>query len=1113
MVELLKALGSGNNTERQQAEKMFQQAKVGSPDQLIQGLMSIVGDNAADEAVVRQAAVLMRQCCSNSGGDKDFVFAKLAPQAKQEVASLLLQRFETCQIAKTKQKVGDIIMKLAEATSDEKDQRGYLAPGQRGWPTLLPAVFRMAAPTQPDVGLLDAAIRLLKDLVSSSQKEISAAQAELGAVVQGTLGHQDLKIRAAAFILVCEMVGVLEKKVWAPLTATGPVLVQILQQLCQESRFDDVAECLQTYLEVATVEPDFFKSQLQSSMEPAKTLAQLIKTRTGVEEGIRVLAVEWLTVYCEKKPKWLAKTLPAFAGLALECTMDLMLEVQDGESALKEWAERMDDEEGEEDMDELYHNGEECIDRIVENMGMEAVSSNLFDLIGNFANQTSWQAKLAALTAVKQTVEYVEDEVHMNEMAKLLLAHLDHPHPRVRCTAAHALGQLANDQAPHFQDAWHKTVMPKLLQLFDDQVDRVASMGMSAFVSFGEELDNALMCDYAKAFMEKLVSRLQSSKHRMVLEESITSIAVIAGVIGKEFCVYYDAMMPLLKRLVMTATGEKEYRLRGKAFECLSLLGLAVGKEKFLPDARDAIAQILQTDMSNSDNELLRDYIKEASERICKCLKQDFAQFLPALMPNIFNSLILNAEEAGAAGVATKGENDDEYVEFTTSSGKLVKVRSSKFEEIVQNVQLINTFCDEMEGSYYDSIQVTAQNLLPLMVSSDEAMLLCNEIRASAYKAWAALIKCAKLGAEQRQQPPVIANELVMTVLQRVVPNMAADTDAESIKDAADGLSECLKNAPVGCLKGPEVAQLAGSLFSLIEMSWKRQAEEDKDRLADKASAPAELQGDEDDHDGDEEEDSARRCLEDAIGSLMQVSPDDFAAQVLSTCGERLTQWLQHKQCRALALFLGCDLLDKLKEKSQPVWSVMMPAIFSGLHDEDADIRIPCAYAVGLAAPLPSFAQAAPDAFRKLAALVTAPPPKKKDDQGKIAMDNCVSALFLLARYQSPQCPPEINAWQFVVNKLPIRDDEDEAKKVHRGLVELIAEQNAGLLGPDNCHLGKVLSALAEVYKQEGLSTTEIDTGICNLFKRLPLEAVSRLAASFSEKQQKKIEKMLSGTA
>ena len=63
----------------------------------------------------------------------------------------------------------------------------------------------------------------------------------------------------------------------------------------------------------------------------------------------------------------------------------------------------------------------------------------------------------------------------------------------MRFTALHGLGQLANDQSPHFQETSHQQVMPVLTRKMDDQVDRVASMAMSAFVSFGEELDNSLM--------------------------------------------------------------------------------------------------------------------------------------------------------------------------------------------------------------------------------------------------------------------------------------------------------------------------------------------------------------------------------------------------------------------------------------------------------------------------------------------------------------------------------------------------------------------------------------------------------------------------------------------
>eukprot|EP00435_Cladocopium_sp_Y103_P034789 s1906_g9.t1 len=161
--------------------------------------------------------------------------------------------------------------------------------------------------------------------------------------------------------------------------------------------------------------------------------------------------------------------------------------------AANEWIERMDDEEGEEDEDELFHTGEECIDRVAEAASMETIGNSLFRLIGHFSQQDSWQAKHAALAAVKQTVEYVEEQGHVDEMARLLLSHVDHPHPRVRFTALHGLGQLANDQSPHFQETSHLQVMPVLTRKMDDQVDRVAAMAMSAFVSFGEELDNSLM--------------------------------------------------------------------------------------------------------------------------------------------------------------------------------------------------------------------------------------------------------------------------------------------------------------------------------------------------------------------------------------------------------------------------------------------------------------------------------------------------------------------------------------------------------------------------------------------------------------------------------------------
>merc|ERR1711865_317702 len=164
-----------------------------------------------------------------------------------------------------------------------------------------------------------------------------------------------------------------------------------------------------------------------------------------------------------------------------------------------------------------------------------------------------------------------------------------------------------------------------------------------------------------------------------------------------------------------------------------------------------------------------------------------------------------------------------------------------------------------------------------------------------------------------------------------------------------------------------------------------------------------------------------------------------------------------------------------------------------------------------LSAPLPDFGEAAPQAFKTLAQLVSAPAPKKRNERQKIAVENAVAALLMLARYQAVHCPPEIPAWQLVVSKLPLKEDNAEARVVHEAIVDLVAEQHAGLLGKDNAHLAKVLSCLAEVYDQEEMSTKAIDAKILKVFQALPRENIMAVGQGFTEKQQKRVERMLAG--
>mmetsp|Transcript_76341 Transcript_76341/g.182761 ORF Transcript_76341/g.182761 Transcript_76341/m.182761 type:complete len:1118 (-) Transcript_76341:59-3412(-) len=1110
-VELLKGLQTSDNSVRQQAETMYQQAKQAEPDNLIVGMMTVLGSADVDEGVRRHDCVLLRQLVTR-GSEKDFVYARVSDAHKKEVANELLRRYEQEKSPAMQKKIGEVVSKLAEYVCDKDDPRGSLAPGNpSGWPALLPLVFRMAdTSTASSVESCESALRLLKDCVPTLKDQIVEAAAQLGQIIQNGLASPQMKHKVATFLLVCEIVTETEKKAWAPLLSTVGVLVQVLTALAQNKEEDLLQECIQAFTDVATVEPDFFKAQLQQSLEPAKFMATVARTREA-DSGLRGLAIEWLVSYVEKRMKFLSKSVPDFINLTLECCMSLMLEVDESEGKLKEWIERMDDEEGEEDEDELFHTGEECIDRVAEAAQMEVIGQSLFRLIGHFSQQESWQAKHAALAAVKQTVEYVEEKEHVDEMAKLLLAHVDHPHPRVRFTALHGLGQLANDQSPHFQETSHQQVMPVLTRKMDDQMDRVAAMAMSAFVSFGEELDNSLMVAYARPLMEKLVMKLTNSQHRGVREEAITSIAVIAGVMEQDFVQYYDSIMPMLKQFVMTCTSKKENRLRGKSFECMSLLGIAVGKEKFLNDAKEAIGAMMSTQVEADD--VQREYIKEASERICTCLKKDFAQFLPPLLPGIFRNLRLDElnNQAGNSGA----DDDDDYVKVLTGDGKTVRVHTEKFQDMMQSVQLLHTFVTEMEGGYFEAIPDTAKVLLPLLTATDEMSMLCDEVRGTALQVWSLLIKSARVGAQERAQNNEMAKELLKTGLQAVFGQLEQNQETDFLQEISSGIAECIKNVGPGVLGSDEVQTLTSRIFALVDQSLQRSAKHANEEAKAKHEAsalPQELHGgdeDEEDHDPKAEEDQLRRNYEEVLGAMMKVSPAEFLP-CLPRCAERIQQWVATKEHKVLGLYLVCDLLEHLKEHSESAWPIFMPKIFENIFDTDADARTAAAYAVNLAAPLPKFAEASPEVFKALARVLSGAKPKKREEKARIALDNAVAAMLSMLKEKGQLCPPDVQAWDMVLSKLPLRDDCEEAKKVHEKLIDLVLAQNQGLLGADNRNLGKVLSILAEIYKQEDICSKECDEKVLRIFKSLPQNLLVGAAANFTEKQQKKIEKMLS---
>merc|ERR1719159_2308487 len=125
--------------------------------------------------------------------------------------------------------------------------------------------------------------------------------------------------------------------------------------------------------------------------------------------------------------------------------------------------------------------------------------------------------------------------------------------------------------------------------------------------------------------------------------------------------------------------------------------------------------------------------------------------------------------------------DDPAYMSAVVTGGKVVKVKNSKFEEMKNAVNLLQTFCVELGGAYSECTQMTAEALLPLLVVPEDVPVFLDEVREAAFKTWAALIKSSRAGAAERGGTDALTPQLLQTMLSRVSAGMETDVDPETI--------------------------------------------------------------------------------------------------------------------------------------------------------------------------------------------------------------------------------------------------------------------------------------------------------------------------------------------
>ncbi|OEH80637.1 heat repeat-containing protein [Cyclospora cayetanensis] len=703
---LLEATLNPDSAVRREAESRITELKKGAPDVFVSCLLQTLGEHPAEQLRL-QAAVLLRS--SAFGGSLDGetnVWGRLSQQTRENVKTSLIRCVEN-ESSKTVR--SNICNTAADLACD-------LVPIDQ-WPTLGPQLLSLIYTNEPHKQ--QGALHILSEVIPALGPQLGSTDGgpQLAALVRGCLSTaKPAETRAEALSLLVALVEDAQRSIYRKVgTAESPVALLViaaieaaLRQAGAEVTQGEAPDCQLAErvlgLVVQLLEADrgggaaLFKGHvslvldyllslanagkaLPSLAEPGAACAATADKAEGFET-VRRLAIEAVLCYAEQKPQTIAgctESLKETIATLLRC----MLEAQ-GED-YEDWFQS-----GEESDDDqrMYDIGEEGLDRVArcfDEHDDEAVGSSgsrrkreslsaatnmlplLAELIKPFLVQEHWVYRFVALMAISQTVEYIPsgEEQQLAAVVDTVAKGLRDSDFHVRFAACQCLGQLSLDHAPTVQHEYSHVLLEPLIGCFSDPTPRVRSHACAAFVNFAEELEKKQMREIVQVVMPKILQLADTSSPLLVRQHAITCVAVIAGVLEKEFQPYYSAVLPALLRLVQETNPQGTHtetvllsNLKCKAIEAASIVGYSVGREVFAPDSGFVMEQLLQLynateapltadSKSNStssttdgdETETVREYLTEAIARLCRVMEADFIPFLGRLLPQLFSVL------------------------------------------------------------------------------------------------------------------------------------------------------------------------------------------------------------------------------------------------------------------------------------------------------------------------------------------------------------------------------------------------------------------------------------------------------------------------------------------
>ncbi|KAJ9541237.1 hypothetical protein OSB04_027743 [Centaurea solstitialis] len=1097
---LISHLMSAANDQRSTAETLFNLCKQNHPDTLVLKLSHLLHSSPHPEARAMSAVLLRRILTLASDSDSDSqtltLYPSLSPPTQSTLKSTLLDSVSRESSKSISKKLCDTVSELASLVLPEN-----------GWPELLPFMFQCV--TSGNSRHRESALLIFAQLAQYIGETLVPHLDTLHAVFLGCLGSGiDPDVRIAALGASINFIQCLEKASDRDkFHDLLPLMMQTLTEALNSGEESTAQEALELLIELAGTEPRFLRKQIA---EVVGAMLQIAEAET-LEEGTKHLAVEFVITLAEARERapGMIRKLPQFIKRLFEILMKMLLDVEDDPAWYTAEVEHEDAGET-----SNYSVGQECLDRLSISLGGNTIVPVVSEILPGYLAAPEWQKHHAALIALAQIAEGCSKVMTKNleQVVSMVLNSFQDPHPRVRWAAINAIGQLSTDLGPDLQNQFHHLVLPALASAMDDfQNPRVQAHAASAVLNFSENCTPELLKPYLDGIVGKLLILLQNAK-QMVQEGALTALASVADSSQEHFQKYYDAVMPYLKTILVNASDKANRMLRAKSMECISLVGMAVGKDKFKDDAKQVMDVLvsLQGSQLETDDPTIS-YMLQAWARLCKCLGQDFLPYMSVVMPPLLHSAQLKPDVTitSADSDADIDESDDESIETITLGDKRIGIKTSVLEEKATACNMLCCYADELKEGFFPWIDQVAPTLVPLL-----KFYFHEEVRKAAVSAMPELLRSAKLAVEKGQSQgrnESYVKQLSDYIIPALVEALHKEPETEICSSMLDAINECLQICgPI--LDESQVRSIVEEMKQVITASSARRNERaERVKAEDFDAEEGEMLKEE-----NEQEEELFDQVGDCLGTLLKIFKGPFLPLFDELVPYLMPMWGKDVTAeeKRIAICIFDDVAEHCREAALKYYDTFLPFLLEACNDPSTDVRQAAVYGVGICAEFGggAFRPYVGEALSRLDAVIRRPDALHPDNV--MAYDNAVSALGKICQFHRDS----INAAQIVpawLNCLPIKGDLIEAKVVHDQLCSMVERSDGELLGLNHQYLPKIVAVFAEVLSAgKDLASEQTVSRMINLLRQLqqtlPPSALASTFSSLQPQQQLALQSILS---